>query len=110
MMTSKYHNQRTVAGGVSFASRGEARRWRSLVLLQQAGEIFNLERQVRFQLLCCGVKLGQYIADFTYCTKVGEYVVEDFKGYRTPMYRWKKKHLQAQYGYEILETGPSTVR
>ncbi len=117
-MASKYRNRRKILRAVvegiqvelNFASFGEAARWRDLTLLQQAGEIFSLERQVRFPLLCCGVKLGHYVADFTYCTKAGEYVVEDFKGYKTPMYKWKKKHLKAQYGYEILETGPSAIR
>jgi hypothetical protein len=32
-------------------------------------------------------------------------VVEDVKGMRTPMYRWKKKHVEAQYGITITEVG-----
>ena len=36
----------------------------------------------------------------------GEEVVEDVKGgeaTKTPLYRWKKKHLKAEYGISIVE-------
>jgi hypothetical protein len=32
-------------------------------------------------------------------------VVEDVKGFKTELYRWKKKHVEAQYGIEIVEIG-----
>lgn len=31
------------------------------------------------------------------------YVVEDVKGFKTPLYKWKKKHVEAQYGITIRE-------
>jgi hypothetical protein len=31
------------------------------------------------------------------------HVVEDVKGFKTPLYRWKKKHVETQYGIEIRE-------
>ena len=73
-----------------------------LLLLQRAGEIHNLERQVRFELVPTqrepdtigkrgGVHKGKliekevdYVADFVYIDKTGEKVVEDVKGYRDP--------------------------
>ena len=30
-------------------------------------------------------------------------VVEDVKGFKTPLYRWKKKHVEAQYGITVTE-------
>jgi hypothetical protein len=30
-------------------------------------------------------------------------VVEDVKGFKTPLYRWKKKHFEAQHGIQIRE-------
>jgi hypothetical protein len=32
-------------------------------------------------------------------------VVEDVKGMRTPMYSWKKKHVEAEHGVTIVEIG-----
>ncbi len=45
------------------------------------------------------------VADFSYTdTRTGLVVVEDVKGFKTPLYRWKKRHVEAQYGFRILET------
>lgn len=56
-------------------------------------------------------KIGTYRADFSYweppisdpTTTKHTHVVEDVKGFKTPLYRWKKKHVEAQYGIEIRE-------
>ena len=32
---------------------------------------------------------------------------EDVKGVRSPLYRWKKKHFQAEYGRPIFEVNVS---
>jgi hypothetical protein len=44
-----------------------------------------------------------YIADFTYFEKDGQQVIEDVKGVRTPVYRLKKKIIEAEYGIAITE-------
>ena len=50
------------------------------------------------------VCLGKYIADFRYrAGRQGLLVVEDVKGFKTPLYRWKKKHVEAQYGITVVE-------
>jgi hypothetical protein len=46
--------------------------------------------------------VGIYRADFAYRTADGT-VVEDVKGVRTALYRWKKKHVEAEYGVTIVE-------
>jgi len=99
-----------------FASQRELRRWVELRLLRDNGQIVGLARQVRFPLIVRGKDghdhtVGHYVADFIYreCTggkgwAPGDLVVEDAKGFRTELYRWKKKHFEQQYGIVIRET------
>lgn len=95
----KYGAKRTEVDGISFASRKEARRYSELKLLERAGKIENLRRQVRFAL----VQTVVYIADFQYVEN-GEVVVEDVKGYRTAEYKKKRRLMIEQHGIEIKET------
>jgi hypothetical protein len=106
---SKYGAIKQTVDGIVFHSKREAKRYCELRLLEKAGEIQNLELQPKFVLTVdtgpetCEM-LGNYIADFAYHDKAtGKIVVEDSKGFRTPLYRWKKKHVEAQYGIEIRE-------
>ena len=32
-----------------------------------------------------------------------ELLDEDVKGFKTPLYRWKKKHVEAQYKITVVE-------
>jgi hypothetical protein len=59
-------------------------------------------RQQPFELIE-GVK---YIADFTYFddTKGGEFIIEDVKGFKTDVYKIKKKLMKHFHNVEILET------
>jgi len=113
---SKYRNVPTVVDGVRFSSRAEAKRWDELRMLEKAGEIFDLKRQVSFPLYAFPGKLvGRYVADFTYLAEEmnsDKYAgihrilhVEDVKGVRTDLFKWKAKHFAAQYGYEITIIG-----
>lgn len=100
---SKYHNIKTSVGGIEFDSALEAKRWKQLELLQRAGVISSLERQVRFEIL---PKLGKhrakfYVADFTYRDKEGNLVVEDTKGVLTDVFRLKEHLMLYRYGIEI---------
>ena len=45
----------------------------------------------------------KYIADFTYITKDGKFVVEDTKGIRTDVYRIKRKLMLQVHGIQIRE-------
>lgn len=114
--SSKYKAKRTTVDGVTFHSQKEARRYQELKLLQKAGEIQDLTLQPSFDLvvgLDIGMddallkKIGTYVADFQYTDRMQPgcpLVVEDVKGFKTPLYRWKKKHVEAQYGIQIRET------
>ena len=105
---SKYHAKATVVDNIRFASQKEARRYGELKLLEKAGEIQELHLQPAFDLYAddgvCGRKLGRYVADFEYrIAPDWELVIEDVKGFKTPLYRWKKKHVEAQYGITVVE-------
>lgn len=114
---SKYRAKPTVVDGVRFHSQKEARRYAELRLLEKAGEIWGLELQPAFPLLVHVMRaakalaqggtfrIGEYRGDFKYHDRAGTvpYVVEDVKGFKTPLYKWKKRHVEAQYGIQIRE-------
>lgn len=106
---SKYHNKKVEYNGMKFDSRKEYAYYTKLKLLEQAGEISSLKRQVPFLLLET-VKLNdktyrqtKYIADFTYLDKNGKLHVIDVKGVKTQVYQLKKKLMAWKYGIEIEE-------
>jgi hypothetical protein len=100
----KYRAKQTIVNGIKFPSKREAARYSELQLLQKAGKIKDLKRQRKFELYVNGKKIGLYISDFDYLEgKDGEYIIEDCKGYRTDLYKWKKRHFEAQYGIKIRE-------
>ncbi len=114
---SKYGAIPKVVDGIRFASTKEAKRYWELDCLRKAGKIFNLRLQPRFRLCAWTTEardqkdsipeLGHYVADFAYCNVdhncAWGCTVEDVKGFKTPLYRWKKKHVEAQYGIQIRE-------
>lgn len=99
----KYGNRKTVVDGFKFDSKREAERCQQLKLMQQAGEIHGLERQVPFDLKVNGVKVCRYVADFVYVGKNGK-VCEDVKGYATSLYKLKRKLMKACLNIDVLET------
>jgi hypothetical protein len=105
MTYNKYRNTRVVVDGIEFDSIKEAKRYGTLKILQKAGEISDLKLQVRMDILVNSKKIAAYIADFTYMEK-GSYVVEDVKSEFTrknPVYRLKKKLIEAIYNLKIKE-------
>jgi hypothetical protein len=101
---SKYHAKKTVVDGIIFQSRKEAKRYQELKLMQRAGLISDLRRQVKYELIPKqqGERAVSYIADFVY-TEDGKTVVEDVKGVRTPVYKIKKKLMLWRHGVKIRE-------
>lgn len=86
-----------------FDSQKEARRWSELVILERVGTIRRLERGKDMPVVLGGVKVFSYRPDFIYFED-GARIVEDVKGFRTPVYRLKKRILAALYNIEIRET------
>lgn len=121
---NKYKNTKVVVDGITFDSKKEAARYKELKLLEAAGEIFNLERQVKFVLIPTqretdfvgvrgGIKKGKviekecsYLADFVYI-RDGEVIVEDVKGYKNGsaynIFKIKRKLMLYFYGIKIQE-------
>lgn len=105
-MRSKYNAVKTKVDGITFDSKREAARWCHLLLLQKAGLIGDLERQVKYRLEVNGQLVCTYVADFRY-TEAGQQVVEDVKSAPTrkkPEYRIKFKLMRACHGIRIRET------
>lgn len=106
---SKYGNRKVIRDGMTFDSAKEARRWSELSLLERAGAIQNLQRQVKYELIPSQRIAGKvveractYIADFVY-EENGQTVVEDTKGYKTPEYIIKRKLMLWVHGIRIRE-------
>lgn len=107
---NKYHAKKTTVRGQKFDSKKEAARYQELRLLQLAGEITDLRRQVPFLLIPaqyidgkCVERRVTYKADFVY-RKDGELVVEDAKGVRTSEYKIKRKLMLERHGIRVKET------
>lgn len=108
---NKYRNTKTTVDGVTFDSRKEATRAAELALMQRAGIISDLRRQVKFELIPAQRREGKtverpvnYLADFVY-TENGETVVEDVKSpaTRTKEYVIKRKLMLWEFGIKVKE-------
>ncbi|MCQ2125120.1 MAG: DUF1064 domain-containing protein [Fibrobacter sp.] len=106
---NKYGNRKTYIDGIKFDSQKEASRWIELKLLETAGKIHGLQRQVKYELIPAHRKkdgklerAAYYFADFQY-EKDGNLIVEDSKGMRTKEYILKRKLMLDRYGIEIKE-------
>lgn len=119
---NKYNSQKCSIGNEVFDSRREARRYSELCLLEQAGQIKNLQRQVKFVLIPAQkesfvipkkdgtLKLSMrvverecsYIADFVY-EENRMIIVEDTKGCKTKDYIIKRKLMLYIHGIRVRE-------
>lgn len=117
---NKYGNTRVG----KYQSKRERDRAVILKLLEKQGLIKDLKEQVRFELIPSqrgmvnGITKGKrvikegvveqpitYYADFTYTdVKSGEFVVEDTKGFRTEVYKIKRKLMLYMHNIKIKET------
>ena len=119
------------ASGEIFDSKKEFIRWCELRIMERAGKISGLKRQVTFELIPsqrekstevykAGPQKGlpkpgavienavKYVADFLYCDEHGNTVVEDTKGYKKgaayDLFVIKRKLFLYRYGIRIKET------
>lgn len=126
-MYNKYHSLKCrCSQGHIHDSKKEARRCNELSWLECAGEISNLQQQVKYVLIPAqyavstekytkGKHKGEYkrgkliekecayYADFVYTTKDGQTIVEDTKGMKTSEYKIKKKLMLYVHGISIHE-------
>ena len=118
---NKYGAKKITVDGETFDSKAEYQRWCELKLMQRAGEIIDLKRQVPF-LVCEKWKIDgitsrdrYYIADFVYYEKyysddksiLWRQVVEDVKGYTKgaayQFFSLKKALVGSLYGLVVRE-------
>lgn len=108
---NKYRNNPCQVGAEKYRSQREAKRHQELLLLQRAGKIAGLTREVPF-VLAPGVLIEgekrkrppvRYVLDFLYTTADGRRVAEDAKGMQTPVYRLKKHLLATVHGIHVVE-------
>lgn len=91
------------ATGKYFASTKEYKRYRELLILQEAGKITDLELQPAYRLVVGGIFVCTYRADFRYRDEDGKRVVEDTKGFKTEVYKLKKKLMYAIHRVRVVE-------
>lgn len=123
---NKYKNHIVKVGDESFSSKKEFKRYQELLILEDAGVIRNLKRQVRYVLIPAqrepetvsqrgrqipGKVIERecvYVSDFTY-EQDGEIVVEDVKGYKATdsgayrVFSIKRKLMLERFGIRIRE-------
>jgi len=99
----KYGNRKTVVDGIVFDSVKESRYYMHLKLMEKAGYVVKIQRQVPF-ILQDGFRKGgkairpiKYIADFVVEYADGHTEVIDVKGCKTDVYLLKKKLFEYKY-------------
>lgn len=105
----KYRNQPTMwqdADGtmVRFDSKRECAEWIQLKVREKAGDVTELKRQVPYELKVGEKVIGRLILDMVYFDRhLGEMVYADVKSPATitQLFKWKRKHFEAQFGLKI---------
>lgn len=108
---NKYGNRKVAFDGKEFASKKEAERYRVLKSMAELGVISDLRLQQKFVLIPAQRIEGKlierecsYYADFCYVDNdTGRTIVEDAKGFRTDVYKIKRKLMLWKYGIQIKE-------
>ena len=99
---NKYNAVKETTGGIRFDSSREAKRYCKLKIQEHCGFISDLKTQVEYILLDAfeykGEKIRKlsYFADFEY-KKDGVIITEDSKGFKTQVYKLKRKMLLSRY-------------
>jgi len=92
-----------------FDSKKEYAEYQKLLLLQRAGHIHDLKRQIRFDVIDKTDRFGKcsYIADFEYYDKNNMRHIVDAKGYKKgaayEMFKVKRKLMFSKFGIFVEE-------
>jgi len=95
---SKYNNVRTEIDGFKFASKKEAKRYVELKLLKESKRISYFLMQTPIH-----IPGAKYVCDFVVFDLEGKAIYEDVKGFKTDVYKLKKKMVEALYPIKIIE-------
>ena len=106
MRSGKYNAKKTIYNGILYDSKLEASFAAKLDLLRNAkgkDRVVNVSRQVVFPVTVNGFKICKYKLDFLVLKGVDTKYHYDVKGFATPVYKMKKKLVEATYGIKIIE-------
>lgn len=95
----KFNAKHVELDGIKFASKREAARYSTLKGLIAKGDVIFFTRQTPMHLIG-GIK---YLCDFVVYWSDGTVTFEDVKGFKTDLYKLKKKQVEATYPIEITE-------
>nr|WMC99319.1 DUF1064 domain-containing protein [Aminobacter aminovorans] len=99
---TKYKAQPVEIDGIRFASKLEGRFYSNLKLLERAGEVTSVELQKPFLITINGKVICTYRCDFAFFDlKLNKPRVVDTKGMDTPVFKLKRKLVEAQHGITI---------
>jgi hypothetical protein len=97
---NKYNAEKTIINDEVIDSKLEAGHYADLRLLERAGKITNLRRQVCFEFRVKDILMFRYFADFSFIDRgIKRYI--DSKGLDTPISKLKRKIIEAEYGIKI---------
>lgn len=96
---SKYGANKVEIDGIKFDSQKEADYYSELKLRLAAGEIKGFCRQAEFVL----AKNTRYKADFIVFNNDGTSEIIDVKGFKTDVYKLKKKLFEDKFNLKIME-------
>lgn len=104
---SKYNNKKTEYAGRLYDSKKEAEYAKHLEYLKHAKKleerVTKIEYQVPYKIYGGKTVCSTYFADFVVHYGDGRIEIVDVKGMKTPVYRLKKKLVEACYGLKIKE-------
>lgn len=104
----KYRNRKCDLEGMKFDSVKEREHYLDLKLRERAGEIRDIRRQVKFDIVVNGHPITRFYADFVYHDiRKDKQIVEDVKGFKGGesyrRFRLKKKLMFAVHRIVVEE-------
>jgi hypothetical protein len=109
---SKYGNKWVVIDNIKFQSTGEGNFYLELKDRQRRGDIKEFKRQVPFEFVIDGIRIGKYITDFVVLNYDGTLDVIDYKSRFTAvmaLYLMKKQLMMVCYQVLVREAGVQKI-
>ncbi len=105
---SKMRNKPVIVNNIWFQSEGEGNYYLELLSQWQRGKIKQFKRQIPFEFIVSGIRVGKYVADFGVMHHDGTLDIIDYKSRFTvtlALYQMKKQLMLACYQVAIKEVG-----
>jgi hypothetical protein len=99
VLRHKFGNKIVEHDEKNFHSKAELKRYLALKVLQEKGDVLFFLTQTPFHL----PGKTKYVADFMVFWTDGLVTIEDVKGFKTDMYKLKKKQVESLYPITITE-------